>query len=102
MNDKFKRHLYFRLLGGHHSVPKFLRRTAFLPFEEPDKMLRMLEPQRFGNLLDGSRRVEHPLLGYGNHLQLYILLRRLSRFLFHQIPEIIGRKAITLVPSRTK
>ncbi len=31
-------------------------------------MLRVLETQRFGNLLDGSRRIKHPLFGYGNHL----------------------------------
>ena len=55
-------------------------------------MLRVLKAQRFSNLFDCTCRIEHPLFGYGNHLQLYVLLRRLARFMFHQIPEIIGRK----------
>ena len=53
----------------------------------------MLESQRFGNLFDCSRRVEHPLFGYGNHLQLDIFLRCLSGFRLYQIPEVVGRKA---------
>lgn len=54
--------------GSHYPIPEFLRCAAFQPFEEPDEMLWMLEAQRFGNLLNCTCRIEHPLFGYSYHL----------------------------------
>ena len=56
-------------------------------------MLRILESQFIGHLPDGFIRVEKPLLGRVDHLQLDILLGRFPGLLFHQIAEIIGRQA---------
>ena len=64
-----------------------------MAFKEAYEMLRILESQFIGHLPDGFVRVEKPLLGRVDHLQLDILLGRFPGLLFHQIAEIIGRQA---------
>ena len=56
-------------------------------------MLRVLESQFVGDLPDRLVRIVQSLLRRVDHLQLDILLRRLSRLLFQQIAEIVGRQA---------
>lgn len=70
LNLRFNRHYCMIFYSwSHHPIPEFLRRTSFLSFEKTDEMLRVLNTQQFGNLLDCARRIKHPPFDYQSTLK---------------------------------
>ena len=73
--------------------PILFRRTANLFFEKAKEMLRILKAQHICHLLRIHLRREDSFFHNLRYLQLNMFVRRLSGFRFHQIAEVVGRKA---------
>ena len=66
-----------------------LRRASDFLFEEALEMLRVLEAEHVGNLLNACVRLEQGVLGHFNDFQMYELPGRLSCLGLHQVSEIV-------------
>ena len=70
--------------------PILRRGTPHPLFENTHEMLRVLESQFVSDLANRFSRVKHFFFGDTYQFQLDIFLCRFPRFLFNQIPEVIG------------
>ena len=54
--------------------PIFVGSESYAFFKEAAEVLRILEAQLVGNLVDGFARIENSFFGYLNHLSVHVLL----------------------------
>ena len=73
-------------------LPIFSRSISGHFLEHPIEMLGILKAQFIGNLVYGLLRIGKQVLGRIYDFALDVFLRILSRFLFNQVSEIVGRK----------